>query len=76
MQEEMSYWVKHIRKTFNGDAVYIIPEIRLSAIMNIGISFNLCCIEHDCTIEFVPVKNEYYWNSKYMYNCFITINVR
>lgn len=30
---------------------------------------------HDCTIEFESVKNEYYWNSKYMYNCFITKNV-
>lgn len=30
--------------------------------------------EHDCTIEFEPVINEYYWNSRYMYNCFITKN--
>ena len=28
--------------------------------------------EHDCTIEFEPVVNEYYWNSRYMYNCFMT----
>ena len=28
--------------------------------------------EHGCDIEFGPVKNEYYWNSRYMYNCFMT----
>ncbi len=27
---------------------------------------------HDCRIEFEPVENEYYWNSRYMYNCYIT----
>lgn len=26
---------------------------------------------HNCNIEFWPVKNDYYWNSKYMYNCII-----
>ena len=27
--------------------------------------------EHDCDIEFTQVSNQFYWNSKYMYNCFL-----
>lgn len=28
--------------------------------------------KHNCELEFTDVVNDYYWNSKYMYNCFIT----
>ncbi len=27
--------------------------------------------EHGCRIEFSEVKNDYYWNSRYLFNCFI-----
>lgn len=27
--------------------------------------------EHRCRIEFSDVTNEYYWNSKYLFNCFL-----
>lgn len=27
--------------------------------------------EHQCRIEFTEVDNEYYWNSRYLYNCYI-----
>lgn len=27
--------------------------------------------EHDCKVKFTKVNNEYYWNSRYMYNCII-----
>lgn len=30
--------------------------------------------KHDCKIEFRSIKNDYYWNSKFMYNCFIMKN--
>lgn len=30
--------------------------------------------ENNCTIEFDTVKNEYYWNSQYLYNCYIYKN--
>lgn len=28
--------------------------------------------KHNCDIEFSKVENDYYWNSRYMYNCYIT----
>lgn len=30
--------------------------------------------EHDCRIEFSDVTNEYYWNSRYLFNCFLYKN--
>ena len=27
--------------------------------------------KYGCKVEFTDVKNEHYWNSKYMYNCYI-----
>lgn len=30
--------------------------------------------EHNCRIEFSDVTNEYYWNSRYLFNCFLYKN--
>lgn len=34
--------------------------------------FEVFAQKHNCELEFTDVVNDYYWNSKYMYNCFIT----